>query len=146
MKSRENAQAMLQRAAIILEEAKNLRAKGVWNLVVRRCQEAVELALKAALVSVGVQPPRVHDVGPTLKEHSERFHDEFRKHIPQLASISRALRAERELSFYGDEESGSPPEALYSPEDAEEAIKKAEFVLEKCQALVAGGDGYAGCD
>ena len=99
---------MLQRAAIIFEEAKNLRARGVWNLVVRRCQESVELALKSALVAVGVQPPRVHDVGPTLKEHSERFPKEFRQHIPQLASISRALRAERELSFYGDEESGVP--------------------------------------
>ncbi|MFA0731905.1 MAG: hypothetical protein LKKZDAJK_000896 [Candidatus Fervidibacter sp.] len=137
---------MLQRAAIILEEAKNLRARGVWNLVVRRCQESVELALKSALVTVGVQPPRVHDVGPTLKEHSERFPEEFRRHIPQLASISRALRAERELSFYGDEESGVPPEALYGPGDADEALRKAEFVLEKCQALVAGGEGNASCD
>jgi len=134
---------MLQRAAIILEEAKNLRARGVWNLVVRRCQESVELALKSALVTVGVQPPRVHDVGPTLKEHSERFPEEFRQHIPQLASISRALRAERELSFYGDEESGVPPEALYGPGDADEALMKAEFVLEKCQALIAGGEGNA---
>lgn len=137
---------MLQRAAIILEEAKNLKARGVWNLVVRRCQEAVELALKSALVFVGVQPPRVHDVGPTLKEHSERFPEEFRQHIPHLASISRSLRAERELSFYGDEESGVPPEALYGPDDADEALRKAEFVLEKCQALVSGGEEDAGCD
>jgi HEPN domain-containing protein len=130
---------MFQRALIILDEAKSLRAKGVWNLVVRRCQEAVELALKSVLVFVGIQPPRVHDVGPTLKEHLEKFPPDFRQHIPHLASISRALRAERELSFYGDEESGVPPETLYTSDDADEALRKAEFVLEKCQTLVLGG-------
>ncbi|MFA0784863.1 HEPN domain-containing protein [Fervidibacter sacchari] len=126
-------------ALIILYEVKSLKSKGVWNLVVRRCQEAVELALKSALVFVGIQPPRVHDVGPTLKEHSEKFPPEFRQYITQLASISRALRAERELSFYGDEESGMPPETLYSLDDADEALRKAEFVLEKSQALIVGG-------
>ena len=129
---------MLRRALIILDEAKSLKSKGVWNLVVRRCQEAVEPALKSVLVFVGIQPPRVHDVGPTLKEHSEKFPPEFRQYITQLASISRALRAERELSFYGDEESGMPPETLYSLDDADEALRKAEFVLEKCQALIVG--------
>jgi len=129
---------MLKRAIIILDEAKSLRSKGAWNLVVRRCQEAVELALKGALVSVGIQPPRVHDVGPTLKEHSEKFSPEFRQYITQLASISRALRAERELSFYGDEESGMPPETLYTLDDADDALKKAEFVLEKCKNLLEG--------
>jgi len=137
--NKESAQAMFQRALIILDEAKSLRAKGVWNLVVRRCQEAVELALKSLLVFVGIQPPRVHDVGPTLKEHSEKFPPDFRQHIPHLASISRALRAERELSFYGDEESGVPPETLYTSDDADEALRKAEFVLEKCQTLILGG-------
>jgi len=141
-----NAEVMLQRASIILDEARSLRERGVWNLVVRRCQEAVELALKSALVFVGVQPPRTHDVGPSLREHSERFPCEFRQHIPQLASISRTLRLERELSFYGDEESGIPPEALYSPDDADEALKKAEFVLEKCQALILGGEKGASRD
>jgi HEPN domain-containing protein len=130
---------MFQRALIILDEAKSLRAKEVWNLVVRRCQEAVELALKSVLVFVGIQPTRVHDVGPTLKEHSEKFPPDFRQHIPHLASISRALRAERELSFYGDEESGVPPETLYTSDDADEALRKAEFVLEKCQTLILGG-------
>ena len=125
-------------ALIILYEVKSLKSKGVWNLVVRRCQEAVELALKSALIFVGIQPPRVHDVGPTLKEHSEKFSPEFRQYITQLASISRALRAERELSFYGDQESGMPPEALYTSDDADDALSKAEFVLEKCQNLLEG--------
>jgi len=31
-----------------------------------------------------------------------------------------------------------PPEALYTSDDADDALKKAEFVLEKCQNLLEG--------
>jgi hypothetical protein len=33
-------------------------------------------------------------------------------------SVSRRLRQEREISFYGNEEIGAPPERLYSADDA----------------------------
>lgn len=59
--------------------------------------------------------------------------------IPHLASISRLLRAEREISFYGDEQSGMPPESLYTKEDAQEAIFKAHEVLSECQSLIKRG-------
>ena len=55
-----------------------------------------------------------------------------------MASISRALRAERETAFYGDEESGLPPEVLYVEADAEEASGKARFVLMHVERLVVG--------
>lgn len=131
---------MLTRAKVILEEAISMRTKGFWNLAVRRSQEAVELALKSALIWAGIQPPRVHDVGPALKENASMFPQDFAQHIPKLASISRDLRAERELSMYGDEESGVQPEFLYTEEDATDAIEKAKFVLEQCDKLLGGGD------
>ena len=126
----------LERARIILDEARNLQKKGVYNLVVRRAQEAVELALKGALQWVGLDIPRIHDVGGILRQHSERFPSNFQVSIPKLASISRVLRAEREISFYGDEDSGLPPEMLYDAADAEEALSKAVFVLERCGELL----------
>ncbi|MEM4555088.1 MAG: HEPN domain-containing protein [Candidatus Anstonellaceae archaeon] len=138
MKNKEGANLMLGRAKAILEEAINMRTKGLWNLAVRRSQEAVKLALKSALVWAGIQPPRVHDVGPALRENAGMFPKEFAQYIPKLASISRTLRAERELSMYGDEESGVQPEALYSDEDAQNAIEKAKFVLEQCEKLLVG--------
>ncbi len=52
-----------------------------------------------------------------------RFPPQFAEAIPQLASMSRTLRAERELSFYGDPESGIPPEELYTEDDALEALR-----------------------
>ncbi|MDM7913146.1 MAG: hypothetical protein QUS09_08620, partial [Methanotrichaceae archaeon] len=56
--------------------------------------------------------------------------------ISHLASISRMLRAEREISFYGDEQSGMPPESLYTAEDAKEALSKAHEALSACQELI----------
>lgn len=132
----EGVRLSLDRAGIILDEARSLQAKGVWNLVVRRCQEAVELALKGALQWAGLEVPRVHDVGAVLRQHPDRFPPDFRASVPKLASISRALRAEREISFYGDEESGLPPEMLYDADDAAEAMARAGFVLNACRGLL----------
>ncbi|MCL6580436.1 MAG: HEPN domain-containing protein [Firmicutes bacterium] len=79
---------------------------------------------------------RTHDVGPLLRQHSDRFPAVFAEAIPQLASISRGLRAEREMSFYGDPDSGIPPEDLYGEPDAQEALAKARLVLGRCRALL----------
>ena len=136
MNNREAAGLALERAEVILSEAASLRAKGVWNLVVRRAQEAVELALKGALLWAGLEVPWIHDVGVFLRQNRRRFPAEFARQIPRLASLSRALGAERERSFYGDEESGLPPEMLYEELDAAEALEKATFVLETCRQLI----------
>ncbi len=130
------AESSFKRAKIVLDEADGLSAAGHWNLAVRRSQESVELALKGALAWAGLAVPKVHDVGPLLKQHADRFPAGFAEAVQQLASISRGLRAEREVSFCGDPESGIPPEDLYGPEDAREALQKAGFVLEQCQALL----------
>ena len=91
MNTREAAQSNLERASLILEEASRFRDRGVWNLVVRRCQEAVELALKGALLWAGLEVPWVHDAGVFLRQHPNRFPADFARQIPRLASISRAL-------------------------------------------------------
>ena len=56
MINRQAAQYSVQCARMILTEATHLCAQEAWNLVVRRCQEAVELALeKARFVLVHVE-------------------------------------------------------------------------------------------
>ena len=129
-------QRMMSRALIIAQEAEFLEEKDAWNMVVRRSQEAVELALKCALLWAKIEVPRIHDVGPILKQYADRYPEPFRSQIFHLASISRLLRAEREISFYGDEQSGVPPESLYTREDALEALSKAREVLTECQKLI----------
>ena len=126
-----------------LHHAEEAVERGSYPYVIRQCQEAVELMLKAALRLVGVEPPRWHDVGPVLRRESQRFPDWFRGDIPTMARYSRRLRREREPSMYGDEETGLPPEALYDREDAEEALEMAKYVHERVRRLVdeylAGG-------
>jgi len=136
MNAQKAAQANLERAELILEEAQRYEQNGMWNLVIRRCQEVVELALKGALLWVGLEVPKIHDIGIFLRQNQDRFPAEFVAEIPRLASASRALRVERERSFYGDEESGFPPEMLYSDEDAAEALQKATLVIDVCRQLI----------
>jgi HEPN domain-containing protein len=136
MNNHHTARANLHRAQIILREAQRLYEQGIWNLVVRRAQEAVELALKGALWWAGLDVPRFHDVGSFLRENQQRFPEDFAPHIPQLAAISRSLSAERERSFYGDEVLRIPPEQIYSQHDATQALEQARFALEACRNLI----------
>lgn len=136
MTSREMAEGFFAQAGEIPAEAQDLRRRKVWNLVVRRSQEVVELALKAALRSAGIEVPKIHDVAVILKDHRERFPEAFREQADRLASISRRLRQEREVAFYGDEEAGAPPQRLYTEEDARVALDDAAQVLNVCRKLL----------
>jgi HEPN domain-containing protein len=105
---------------------------GIW---VRRCQEGVEMALKAALRLVGLEVPKVHDVGFFLRENKAMFPEWFQPHLDQLAHISRSLRKDREVSLYGDEALSLPPEKVFSKVDADEALEEAALVFELAERL-----------
>jgi hypothetical protein len=101
---------------------------------VREAQELVELVLKAALRLQGIDPPRVHDVGPVLLEHTDAYPREFAELIPRLAEISRWLRRERESSLYGDVD--LIPTETYRAPDGERALEDASTVLRAVQRLM----------
>jgi HEPN domain-containing protein len=138
MTNADMARSYLQQAEQILQEARDLNRRGAWNLVVRRSQEVVELALKAALREIGIESVKMHDVGQLLKGHQGKFPASFRRQIERLAAISRRLRMERELSFYGDEETGASPQELYGMDDAAGYLKEASYTLDQCLALLEG--------
>ncbi len=64
MTNREQADRLISEAGDIREELSRLLSRGVWNLVVRRAQEVIELALKALMIEMGVDYPKTHDVAP----------------------------------------------------------------------------------
>ena len=99
MTTQEMARSFLRRAAAILREAERLLGDEAWNLVVRRCQEAVEFALKGALREAGVEVPKVHDVSGALRRNTRRLPAHLAAEIDLLVSASRRLREERELAF-----------------------------------------------
>ena len=136
MKNTSMARSYLRQAEERLHHARETLNRGNYAYVVRQCQEAVELSLKAALRFAGVEPPKWHDVGPILKRESSRFPDWFQAEIATLSRYSRVLRREREPAMYGDEETGATPEELYEKEDAEDALHKAEYVYLTVSKLI----------
>jgi hypothetical protein len=102
--------------------------------VVREAQEIVELSLKGMLRFVGVEPPKYHDVGPLIIEHKERFKGISSEEIMKIAQISRKLRKERELAFYGDID--FIPTEEYTLDDANEAIEGANYVVSIARRLL----------
>jgi HEPN domain-containing protein len=88
------------------------------------------------LRSAGVEVPHIHDVGFLLAEQVDRLPAGLATHVGRLVSISRRLRQEREVSFYGDEEVDAPPERLYSRDDAEQALGDARFVVDLAGSAV----------
>src|SRR5262247_4146885 len=88
MTSEDLARAYIRKARARLGALAHLRDAGDHSDVVREAQELVELALKAMLRAIGIEPPRLHDVGPLLVEYQSRFR------IDLHANLGRAPRCQ----------------------------------------------------
>ncbi|BCU68156.1 DNA-binding protein [Sulfolobales archaeon HS-7] len=130
------AKSYVTQAEERIKHSKEALSEGSYPYVVRQCQEAVELLLKASLRYVGIEPPKLHDVGYLLKKEKDRFPQWFQERIDELAYYSKVLRREREPAMYGDEETGATPEELYSKFDAENASKMCAIVYELVKKLI----------
>ena len=128
MRNRTLAVDYVQRAAARLRAIDALYDAASWADVVRESQEAVELTLKGLLRAAGVDPPRVHDVAEVLEAERSRLPTSLADDIDRLAAISRALRRDRELAFYGAED--LTPSEFYRQRDADEARDAARLVVE----------------
>lgn len=133
----ELSRAYLAKARLRLELLQLLAAREGWSDLVGEAQELVELASKAMLRQVGIDPPRLHDVGPVLLAEQQRFPANMRERIPGLADDSQWLRAQRELAFYGDVE--WIPTERYGPGDGARALAAAEAALELATMLIENG-------
>lgn len=102
--------------------------RAAFSDVVRESQEIVELALKGLLRAIGVDPPKLHDVGPLLLAHASRLRPLPAEHLAQLAQASQILRQERETSFYGDVD--LLPSEEYGQADAQQAAAWAKLATE----------------
>ena len=128
------ARSYLLKVQAQLEVLPVLMAHGAYSNVVRGAQEVVELALKAMLRHVAVDPPKWHDVGSILAQYRDRFPPETRRHIDRLATISADLRKDRELAFYGDVD--LIPTEHYTQTHAEPALESARFAVTAAADLI----------
>lgn len=136
MRNRSLAVDHLRRATARLAALDALYDAESWADVVRKSQEAVELALKGLLRASGVDPPRVHDVAGVLEAERDRLPSSLTPDLPRLAAVSRDLRRDRELAFDGAED--LVPSEFYRVQDADEARAAARFVVGRVAPHVLG--------
>lgn len=105
--------------------------------VVREAQELVELCQKGMLRRIGIDPPKWHDVGSIIVENIHRFSPELHDDLRKSAGISKRLRKERELAFYGDID--FIPSEEYSLEDARVVIEEAQFLVGLAEKVIPVG-------
>jgi HEPN domain-containing protein len=95
--------------------------------VVRECQESCELALKGLIRNAGHSVPHTHEVSQKLLEIKSDLPQNILPHLNELTQISKSLRRDRELSFYGSED--ITPSEFYEEHHALDAIKQLKVVL-----------------
>jgi HEPN domain-containing protein len=134
MRNRDLAADYVRRAAARLSAIDVLFAAASWADVVRESQEVVELALKGLLRSCGIEAPRIHDVSDILLAERGRLPSPLRPEVERLAAISRDLRRDRELAFYGAED--LTPSTFYAESDARRARDGAALTVHLVRAHV----------
>lgn len=95
--------------------------------VIREGQELVELVLKGLLRKHGIDPPKWHDVSQILMSHEPLLPPLIKTALPRITSLSKALRKEREMSFYGDED--FIPSENYTEEQATFFLGEIDWLL-----------------
>lgn len=134
MRNRGLAADYARRAEARLRAVDVLFAAQSWADVVRESQEVVELALKGLLRSCGIEAPRIHDVSDVLLAERARLPAPVRPEVERLAAVSRDLRRDRELAFYGAED--LTPSSFYSEGDARRARDGAALTVRLVCPLV----------
>lgn len=106
--------------------------------VVRESQELVELCLKGVLRRLGIDPPKLHDVGNLILDRGELLSSFGNFDLDFIAKESKWLRKERELAMYGDLD--FIPSSEYSKKDAERALAAAESALLMAKSVIKTGE------
>lgn len=119
---------------ILRRDVHGVLDEGDFNMAVRRAQEVVELALKGALKMLGVDYPKVHDVGPVFSEQVQQKRGAVDIGVlERIEEISLWLSQARAPSFYFERD--------YGEEDAQQAFQDAEFVVAAVKKImgITGG-------
>mgnify|MGYP000004522820 CR=1 FL=1 len=134
MRNQKLAEDYILRAEKRIEALKALMKVEAWADVVRESQECVELALKSLLRSANIEVPRVHDVSEVLEAQRAHLPKSVLKHLERFIEVSRRLRRDRELAFYGTED--LTPSEFYKAADGKKAYRDTVFIVSTVKPLV----------
>lgn len=125
MNNSREAEYLFSDAQLLRQEAEESKRQEHYHRVVRKCQESVELALKALLLYTGIEYPKVHDVSKALLTGlAGTVSDETLK---TAAEISRKLAAQKGAAFYGTRT--VPAAEMFKEEDAESVMTDCDRIL-----------------
>jgi len=127
------AQEYLKRSKKRLKAVLVLFQEKSYADVVRESQEIVELCGKGILRLFGIDPPKFHDVSNIMLELSKKY-KQYQKDFKKYSKISKWLRKERELAFYGEVD--FIPSEEYTKNDAKKAIEGAKFSIDLLNKLL----------
>lgn len=94
----ELAESYFNDAKYSLVEAKNAFKASMYHRSIRRCQEAVELSLKAILRLCGVEYPKDHEVSLLIYKIKDKLPKWFTGHLKRISEISISLSIQRALA------------------------------------------------
>lgn len=109
--------AYLEKAKVRLKALSFFYEHGAYSDVVRESQEMVELLLKAVLRAIGVEVPKIHDVGRVLEKHRESLPLILQNHLDKIKSISNAYARKGNLAF-------TAPKILHLPKSTAQKMLK----------------------
>lgn len=134
MNTRDMARNYLEDAGVYLSQAREGFEGKNYHICIRRCQECVELSLKALLRLFSIEYPKEHDVSDVFIKERHIFPDEI--DIDSLARISKDLARKRGPAIYGYERELKPPSLIFSKGDAKKALDDAEYTLKSCERIL----------
>ena len=135
MNNKVSALAFLSDAQIILDEARPSFDREHWHRVVRKSQEATELAVKALFKYLGLEYPKSHVLGKLIKKEIGGYKLLSDEELNKIAFITDALAFDREPSFYGSRD-GAAASELFTLDDAEEALKNSEWLIQRIRSVL----------
>lgn len=100
---------------------------GLFADAVREAQEAAELALKSLIREAGHPVPFTHEVSKALRAINDDLPKNVSEQLDRLCEISKNLRRDRELAFYGSED--ITPSEFYELHHAKTALSQLDEVL-----------------
>ncbi|HDH07089.1 MAG TPA: HEPN domain-containing protein [Thermoproteales archaeon] len=117
-----------------LKDARELFKVGDWRNNVANSQLAAENSAKT-IISFYKIPSWSHDPLPELNEVVGQLPLEARRYAEELALMAHQLAPEHARTTYGDLSRGLTPWELYSREDAEKSLKKAEKAVKLMEKI-----------
>jgi len=130
------ARAFIKDAAIILDATSLALKNAHYHRVIRKCQEAAELAVKGLFNNFGIEYPKSHILGRVIRKELAKFSLFDREMRDRIAYVSDTLAFDREPAFYGSIE-GTPASELYDEEDAAEAVENAKWLIETIKKVIS---------